>query len=179
MLLAPLMALTVVIPLVSVAIVWVSDADVSERHHSHHDTYAVAAAFSWGVAAVIVFMGALAVLVGWMCELGVFETETNVVISFFDAFLATVFVIWLLFRRYRVVTFDDYMQITPFFGPTVSLRYDEISAMEWTKSVILPKNRNVYVFVGHRRRAMLWAAVDLDQILIRIDRFDVIENLSL
>ena len=50
--------------------------------------------------------------------------------------------------------------------------------MEWTPSILLQNSRNVRVFVGHRRRALLWGALDLDQILIRIDRFDVLDNLS-
>ena len=39
-----------------------------------------------------------------------------------------------------------------------------------------PNGRNINVFVGNRRRALLWSALDLEQILIRINRFDVLEN---
>lgn len=172
------MAIAIVIPLISMAIVRAGYADISERHHSHHDTYVIAAPFSWGVVTVIAYMGALAVLMGWMCELTVFSVGAYVVMSFFDAFLVTAFLAWQCFRRYKVITFDTSMQVTPFVGKTTTIRYDEISAMEWTKSILMPNSRNIHVFVGHRRRALLWAAIDLDQILIRINRFDVIENLS-
>jgi hypothetical protein len=70
------------------------------------------------------------------------------------------------------------MDVTPFFGRTVSISYKSISAMEWTPSVLMRNSRNVRVYVGHRRRALLWSGLDLDQILIRIDRFDAIDSLS-
>lgn len=170
-------ALLIVIPLVSLVILWSGNADISERHHTHHDTYVIASVFSWVMVAPIVFMGALGILLVWLCQLTVFVADVFVVLAFFDAFLVTAFALWLIVRRYKVVTFEDKMEVTPFMGPTTTVRYADISAMEWTKSVLVPSSRNIHVFVGHRRRAMLWAAIDLEQVLIRVDRFDAIESL--
>ncbi len=172
-----LMSPVLIIPLVSIVMLWVGNSDISERHHSHHDTYVVPSVFSWVLVTSVVFMGALGILLGWLCMLTVFVGDIFVVFSFFDAFLITVFVLWLAIRRYKVVTFDDRLEVTPFLGPTSTVRYADISAMEWTKSVLIPNGRNIHVFVGHRRCAMLWATIDLDQILIRINRFDAIESL--
>ncbi len=172
------MAIAVLVPLLSVFVARVGSLEISERHHSHHDTYVIASTLSWGVLFSMVFMGALGLLLGWLCMVTAFEADPKVVLAFFDAFLVTACVAWSALRRYKVVTFDDYLCVTPFIGPVATIRYDEISAMEWSASLIVPRARNVSVFVGHRRRALLWAVLDLDQILMRIDRFDVLENLS-
>lgn len=173
-----LTGLVVGIPMLSALIVWASDADISERHHSHHDTYVIANTFSWGIVFAMAFMGALGVLLTWLCVLSVFEVDSIVVLAFFGAFHVTAFALWVMLRRYKVVTFDDFMTVTPFFGPTVTIRYEDISAMEWVTSLTALQDRSVSVFVGHRRRALLRPMVDLEQILIRIDRFDVLQSLS-
>ena len=46
--------------------------------------------------------------------------------------------------------------------------------MVWVPSMSVRNGRNVRVFVGYRRRAVLWAGIDVEQILIRIDRFDIL-----
>ena len=172
-----LMALAALIPIVAAVVVWAGSAEISERHHSHHDTYKVASNFSWGIVFAIILLGALGVLLAWLCVLGVFEADPMVVLAFFDTCLVLTFAGWVMLRRYKVVTFEDRMLVTPFVGPSVTIRYAEISAMEWISSVMVPHGRNVGVFVGHRRRALLWAVLDLDQILMRVDRFDVLQNL--
>lgn len=175
---ALLVALAVGIPIFASVIVGVADVGMAERHHSHHDTYVIATNLTWMLVFVMIFMGALGVLLGWLCLAEVFRAEASVVLAFFDAFLVVTFVLWLLFRRYKVITYDDRLEVTPFFGPKSTIHYTDISAMEWTPSFFMPSSRNVRVFVGHRRRALLWSGLDLDQILIRIDRFDALENLS-
>ena len=173
-----LMAIAMLVPLVSVFVVRLGSLEISERHHSHHDTYMIAGTFSWGVLFSMLFMGAFGLISGWLCLLTTFEADPKVVLAFSDTFLLTTFAAWMALRRYRVVTFDDYMCVTPFIGSVATIRYDEISAMEWNPSFLVPHARNVSVFVGHRRRALLWAVLDLDQILMRINRFDVLENLT-
>lgn len=172
-----LTALAAGIPLLATIILRFSDVGIAERHHSHHDTYVVAGTLSWTLVFSMIIMGALGVLLGWLCIVGVFDADIEVVMGFFDAFLIVTFVFWWLLRRYKVVTYDTRMEVTPFFGRTRSVSYDEISAMEWVPSISVSNGRNVHVFVGHRRAALLWAGLDLDQILIRINRFDAIEDL--
>ena len=175
---ATLTALAVGIPLAAAIIIWVSDAGISERHHSTHDTYTIANSLVLTLMFAMIFMGALGSLLGWLCMVGVFAASALVVLGFFDAFLVVSFVYWLMLRRYKVVTYDEHMEVTPFLGRMVRVRYADISAMEWTPSLVMPSNKNVRVFVGHRRRALLWCGLDLDQILIRINRFDALESLT-
>lgn len=166
------------IPLVSTIILRMSDAGISERHHSHHDTYVIASSLAWTLVFAMIVMGSLGVLMGWLCAVGVFGADPAVVMGFFDAFLVVSFLFWWLIRRYKVVTYDEHMTVTPFFGRTAFIAYGDISAMEWSPSILMPNGRNVRVFVGHRRRALLWSGLDLDQILIRINRFDALEDLA-
>lgn len=165
------------IPIMAGVLLWLESESISERHHSHHDTYVIASSLTWTLTFAMMFMGALGVLLGWLCMLGVFAADASVVLGFFDAFLFVSFAYWLVVRRYKVVTYDDRMEVTPFFGRTSSVNYADITAMEWTPSLLFPGGRNVRVFVGHRRRALLWSGLDLDQILIRINRFDTLEEL--
>lgn len=167
-----------IFPVLAGLMLWASNGMLSERHHSHHDTYEIAGPLSWSLVFTMILMGVLGMLMGWLCFMEVFDADPTVVLVFFDAFLAVSFVYWLLLRRYQVVTYDDHMTVTPFIGRTVDIPYADISAMEWTPSMLMTNGRNIHVFVGHRRRALLSSSLDLDQILIRINRFDVIDNLS-
>ncbi len=166
------------IPLFTALVLKFSDGGIAERHHSHHDTYVISSTLMWTLVFAMIVMGSLGILLGWLCKVGVFDVDESVVIGFFDAFLFVTFAYWWLIRRYKVVTYDDRLEVTPFLGRTASIAYRDISAMEWTPSLLIPNSRNVRVFVGHRSRALLWAGLDLDQILIRIDRFDALEDLA-
>lgn len=171
-----LIALSGGIPLMATLVLRLSDGGIAERHHSHHDTYVISSALAWTLVFAMIVMGLLGILLGWLCAVGVFEVRPSVVMGFYDAYLVVSFIFWLLLRRYKVITYDDHMEVTPFLGRTASVDYDDISAMEWTPSILMPGSRNVRVFVGHRRRALLWSGLDLDQILIRINRFDALED---
>lgn len=173
-----LMLVAVLIPLLAATHLWSKEAEIAERHHTHHDTYVIGSTLTWSLVLAMIFMGALGVLLGWLCMIGVFEVDASVALCFFDSFLAVVFTYWWLLRRYKVVTYDDHMEVTPFIGSKAVISYRQISAMEWTQSHTVRNGRNVRVFVGNRSRALLWSALDLDQILIRIDRFDALVDLS-
>ena len=173
-----LMVLSAAIPAMATLSLWLGDGGISERHHSHHDTYVIAGTLTWSLAFAMIVMGSLGILLGWLCAIGVFNANGMVVMSFFDAFLVVSFIYWIFLRRYKVVTYERHMEVTPFFGPMTSIAYSDISAMEWAVSIIVPNGRNVRVFVGNKRKALLWAGLDLDQILIRIDRYDALNDLA-
>lgn len=168
----------VVIPLVATLMLVRGNGTIAERHHSHHDTYLIANTFTWTLVFAMIVMGSLGILLGWLCTLDVFTSDSIVVMGFFDAFIVVAFASWLLLRRYKVVTYDDHMSVTPFVGFTVSIAYDRISSMEWLPSVLLLGNRNVRVYVDGRRSALLWGALDLEQILIRVNRFDALVDVA-
>ena len=169
-----LMLVAAGIPMVASYSLWFKETDISERHHSHHDTYVISSTRTWSLVLAMIFMGALGVLLGWLCMVGVFEIDAAVPLGFFDGFLVVSVVYWWLLKRYKVVTYDDHMEVTPFAGRKVTISYRQIIAMEWAPSILIRNGRNVRVFVGNGSRALLWSALDLDQILIRIDRFDAL-----
>lgn len=169
----------VIIPVVATTSILVHNVGISERHHRHHDTYLVAGTLTWSLVFAMVYMGALGTLLVWLCAVGVFVSDPMMVLCFFDAFLIVTFGYWVLLRHYKVVTYEDRLEVTPFFGPTTSINYQDITLMEWAPSLLIAGRRNVRVHVGNKSSALLWSALDLEQILIRIDRFDVFENYAL
>lgn len=173
---ALLTAIALLVPLAAVVTLWATNGVIAERHHVHHDTYVIARTLSWSLVFGMILMGVLGVLLEWLCSIGAFHADGVVVLGFFDAYLVISFVYWLLLRRYKVVTYDDRMTVTPFFGKTVGIAYADISAMEWTQSIVMPRNHNVRVYEGQQRRVLLSGALDIDQILVRINRFDALEN---
>lgn len=170
--------LAAAVPLLAMLVLRLSTHDISERHHRYHDTYVIASSLTWTLVLVMIIMGSLCILLGWLCSIGVYTVKNTLIMSFFDAFLVMTFIQWLILRRYKVVTYDDYMTVTPFFGLKATIPYKDISVMKWTPSIIIRNGRNIRVFVGQDQRALLWSGLDLDQILIRINRFDALEDLA-
>lgn len=174
-----LMVITAVIPLVAVAIEWFASEDLSERHHSHHDTFVITSSLKRSLVIAMIFMGVTGVVLGWLCEVDVFEASPSVVMGFFAGFIIVSFLVWALMRRYRVALYEDHMVVLPFFGASKIVRYSDISSMEWTGMRSGSGYRNLAVFVGGERVATLWGGSDLEQILMRIDRFDVLGHSSI
>lgn len=164
------------IPILAVIIEWTGDLGISERHHSHHDTYVVSSAFTRALVFAMIFMGGMGLIFCWLCEVGVFRASSEVVASFFAAFLVVMFVMWFLMRRYKVVTYDDRMDVTPFIGHKREIHYDDITAMTWANRWTPAEIPSVHVMVGGHHAAMIWSALDVEQILQRINRYDVLEN---
>lgn len=167
-----------VIPLLATFVLRMHDEGFSERHHSHHDTYMVSVSLTWTLVLAMFVMGALGLLLGWLCSISVFEANSSVVMGFFDAYLLVSFFCWVLLVRYKVVTYDDYMEVTPFVGRTTTVAYADITALRWTPSILFQGKRSIRVYVGEKQRALLWCALDLDQILIRMNRFEVLEDVA-
>lgn len=168
--------ISLLLPVASVVLLVTNDMGISERHHFHHDTYLVAHTLTVTLVFAMVFMGLLGLLLAWLCSVGVFTSRPVTVLAFFDAFLVTTFVSWVLLRRYRVATYEDRLEVVPFVGRRVTIPYQDISLMTWVPSMAMSNAKSVRIFVGYRRRAVLWAGLDVEQILIRIDRFEVLED---
>ena len=169
-----LVAVAAIIPVVALAFEHVGNVRISERHHSHHDTYVVPVEFTRSLVLAMTFMAVLGLLVAWLCERDVFLADVVVVLGFFDAFLVTCFVMWSLICRYRVSTFGDSMAVTPLVGPRVWVRYDQIERLEWTGMRVGSGFRNLEVWVDGRRAVTLLGIVDIEQIVMSIDRFDLL-----
>lgn len=165
-----------VVPLCALYIERTDDVRLSERHHRHHDTYLVPSSFTRALVLATVFMGGLGLVAGWLCVQGIIPASPLMTILFFDAFVAVCFVSWWCACRYKVSVFGDCMIVTPFLGPAVWVRYEDIERMEWVGFRNASCFRNLAVWVGGRRVVTLSGVVDLEQILMRIDRFDVLPN---
>lgn len=173
-----LMAIDVAVPLVAVAMERFGDVGISEWHHSHHDTYMAPAALSRALVLGMVLMGAVGLLLSWLCHMDVFHVDPSVVLSFFVAFLVSMLFMWACMRRYRVTTYDDHMVVRPFVGPTRSVCYKDIQLIRWLGPMDMPELHMVRVY-WESHRLTLVGLFDLEQILSRINRFDVMEGTGL
>ncbi|MCI1933500.1 MAG: hypothetical protein LKJ31_00035 [Atopobiaceae bacterium] len=165
------------IPLLAILIERLDDADISERHHSHHDTYLVPQQLCIALALMMVFVGIFGLVLGWLCYIGVFLVDTMILDAFFAVFLTVVFALWLGIKRYRIVTFGDRLSITPFFGPKRTIRYVDIDCLRWRHALLSPSYQNLRLY-AYGRSVFLWGVVDLEQILACIDRYDILERHS-
>ncbi len=164
----------VALPIVALVYQRVADTGMAERHHRHHDTYVVPVMLTRTLSVVMLFMAVLGAALTWLCSLGAFTASPLVVLSFFLSFVATTFCLWFVMRHYSVVTYRDYMVITPFAGRKRTIRYRDIERMEWTRSII-GSRQNVRVYVrGQKRGSTIWGTLDVQQILMGVNRFDVL-----
>ena len=162
------------LPVVACLIEWAGSVGISERHHSHHDTYVISSALSRSLAFAMVLMGAIGLMLGWLCDVGGFDVSADVVVPFFSAFVIVLFVLWALMRRYRVSLYDDFMDVRPYLGSVRTIRYDKIERMEWRGVRCGTGFRSLVIFSSGERSVRLPGMLDLEHILARIDRDDAL-----
>ena len=173
-----LIALVAGIPVVASILEWAFASRTAERHHAHHDTYLIASSLSRAMVISMIFMGFMGLLFALLCTNGVFETtvDVRVILGFFAAFLMVLLLIWLAMRRYEVRLYEYKMEITPFVGPSKQVVYAEIDRLAWSGIRAGTGYQNLSVYVGGKHVATLLGILDIDQILMRINRFDVLEH---
>ncbi len=169
-----LTSLSVVLPLLALVIEHAGQERISERHHSHHDTYAASPTFTRALMYAMLLTGCLGIVLAWLCDQRALSASPMLVLAFFDAFLLTSLLLWLCVRRYRVSTFDDSMMVVPLVGRRVWVRYNDIDRLEWSGVRTGGGLRNLDVWIGGRRVATLRGIVDIEQILMSVDRFDLL-----
>ena len=165
-----------VIPLLAASVEMLTGTRISERHHVHHDTYTVSLVVPRTLVLVMVFMGALGGVVGWLCHLGVFTSDPSVPLAFFIMFQVTLFFMAIGAMRYQVMAYDDMMVVRPAYGFTRTIYYDQIDSMAWVSSFLTPRMRDVRIRSKLGDSVRLWSLIDIEQILLRIDRYDAIVN---
>lgn len=175
---AVLLAVAVLVPLVALVLERVGNVRISERHHSHHDTYAVPVSFTRALVRAMLFMAALGLVLAWLCLQGALETSVELVLGFTDAFLVSCLAMWVMLRRYRVSTFDGCMAVTPLVGRRVWIYYAEIDHLEWAGLRNESGFRNLVVYVAGHRPVALYGIVDIEQLIMSIDRFDLLPQSS-
>ncbi len=173
-----LASIEVVLPVLALLLEHVGNVRISERHHRHHDTYVVPAPFTRGLVLAMAFMSVLGFVLGWLCAALEFLPGPVPVFAFFDAFIVTSFVMWAILSRYKVSVFDERLFITPFLGPDVTVRYRDIDVMRWTGMRKGSGYRDLVIWAGGRRVGRISGIVDVEQILMAIDRFDALPRVE-
>lgn len=171
--------LLVFLPLVALISQLFNRSVPSERHHRHHDTYTASSRFLRMLVIVMCFMGVLGLTITWLCNIGIFKEDTIVVQGFFVSFMVVAFVIWLCLKRYSVIAYKTYLVYTPPLGRRALINYIDITSMQWTHTRTMEGIENLRIFVVNRARPYtLTSALDLEQILLHINRNDVLEDFS-
>lgn len=171
-----LAAISAILPAYVMVMEWIVGTRLSERHHSKHDTYVISSALTGAIALAMLFMGVLGLVLSWLCRVGVFMVSEVTMQGFFSSFVLVMFVMWAALRRYKVATFDDHLEVTPYIGAKRSIRYDEIERLKWTSSLLPPVSKSIVVIVDGEPKAILIGTFDLDQILLQINRNDVLDS---
>lgn len=163
------------IPVIAGIIVLLAASEMSERHHLHHDTYSISQVIPRTIMLVMAFMGVLGGLIGWLCHLGVFSADSSIPMAFFVTFQVSLLLVLMALNRCQVMVYDDRMFVRPLFGRRLEVPYDQIARMErrplWFVNPHFDDLR-IYLADGHRVRVS--GLLDVEQILVRIDRFDVL-----
>lgn len=171
-----LITVVVLLPLVGVVACALAGSGISERHHAHHDTYAVSLVVSHTLLLVMTFMGVLGGLTAWLCHIGVFTSDALVPLAFFTAFQVTLLLILIMTVRYRVVAYDDRLTVFPPLGRRRTISYDSIDHMEWVRSFFAPHFHDLCIYTKERRVVRIWYLLDIGQMLLRVDRFELMEG---
>lgn len=148
---------------------------IAERHHRHHDTYSVPPELTNSLVKAMVVMGGVGVVLGVLCLTGVFWQRYLFVLAFFDAFVISVFIAWLALCRHQVALFEDHMVVTPPLGHDVLVCYADIDRLAWSGMRHATGYRNLRIGVDGTYVATLLGVMDVEQIMLRLDRFDAIE----
>lgn len=173
---APLLVSMALLPTISSLFEWVWTRGISERHHSHHDTYRVSNTLTHSLVIAMILMGVLGILLDGLCAINVFSASSSVLVGFFSTYIVVSFLIWLLCRRYQVVTYDDHMYVTPIVGPRRTIYYRDIASIRWVRANLPMGYQDLRIYLANGRHVTLLGTLDVEQILIGINRFDVLEN---
>ena len=80
--------------------------------------------------------------------------------------------------RYKVSVFSDHLVVTPFFGSHVLVLYDEIDLLEWAGTRKGSGYRDLVIWAGGHGTVRISGMVDVEQILMAIDRFDALPRVK-
>lgn len=172
---AMLIAINVGIPVLMLFLAKRARVRIAERHHSHHDTYSVPVSFTRALSYAIYLMGALGMALHYLAHTGVLGVDPAAVIAFFDGFLVVAFLCWMCVGRYKVSTFNDCLVVTPLVGNDVWVNYDKIDRLVRYGGTEDHGHRSLDVYVDGARKITIHGLVDIEQILMRVDRFDVLD----
>lgn len=149
---------------------------IAERHHRHHDTFSVPSALTDALLKAMVTVSLVGLLLSLLCITGVFWQRYVFVLAFFDAFAIALFLAWLALCRHKVALFEDHMVVTPLFGHDVMVLYADIDRLTWTGLRHSTGYRNLRVGADGVYVADILGVIDVEQVLLHVDRFDAFEH---
>lgn len=172
-----LMAISTLAALYAGASEWMGTYVMTERYHSHHDSFTTSTALTRSLAIAQVTLAVLASVLGYITRMGAFGARFELVATFFSPQVLLLFCLWLGLKRYKVSTFETQLVVRPPFGVTRVVAYKDIEKMAWSGVRMGSGLRSLCIWrKGTPHPVVLWAFVSLDQVLMRIDRFDVLEH---
>lgn len=151
---------------------------LAERHHSHHDSYVVSPDFTRAIVVAMLVVGCLGVLLSTFSCVGVFGGGYACILAFTNAFCFTLLACWLLLCRYKVSLFEDRCVITPFLGRDNCFFYSDVRSLDWAGLRRSSGYRDLVVTDGNGNKLRIWGIVDIEQVLLHMDRFDVLSPLA-
>lgn len=153
-----------------------SNVLIAERHHRHHDTYSMPPALTNALVKATATMGVVGALLGVLCMAGVFPERYDFVLAFFDAFVISMFVPWVALCRHKVALFEDRLVVTPLLGEDVSIWYADIDRLTWSGLRHATGYRNLRIGVDGTYVATILGVMDVEQVVLHLDRFDAFEH---
>lgn len=166
----------ITIPVLAFAIGLLFSPDMAERHHIHHDTYSISQVITRTLLLVMTFMGILGGVTGWLCHLGVFTSDPVVPLAFFVAFQLSIFVVFIALNRCRVMAYDDRMFVRPWFRRQREVPYGQIERMVRRPYPATPHFNDLLIYLKDGSRIRVSGLLDIEQMLLRIDRFDAMPS---
>lgn len=151
---------------------------LAERHHSHHDTYAISPDFLRALVVAMLLMGCLGVLLGSFCAIGLFDASWAALLTFVDAFTCTMLAMWFALCRYKISLFEDRAVITPLLGGDICFFYADIQEMTWTGIRRNSGYRDLLIRENDGDLIRVRGLVDIEQVLLHVDRFDVLSPVA-
>ena len=175
---AGLVVIAVLVPTLALLLEHAGSVRFAERHHRYHDTYVVPTGFTRAVVLAMTFLSVAGLVLSWVCLTDVSDTDPITILAFTDAFVVTCFVMWWVLCRYKVSVFGDRMVVTPFLGADAEVVYSQIDRMVWVGVRRGAGMRSLDVYVDGARVCRLSSMVDVSQVLMSIDRFDVLPRVA-
>ena len=134
--------------------------------------------FLRSLAVAMLLVGCLGVLLGTFCGVGLFDSDMICVLTFTDAFTWMALVMWLMMARYKVSLFEDRGVIVPLVGRSICFFYSDIASIRWSGPRRASGYRDLVITDIDGRRYKIKGIIDIEQVLLHVDRFDVLESLG-
>ena len=120
------------------------------------------------------FVSAIAVILGWLCYVNVFTPNPDIVMAFLRAFSVVMFMAWYILSRYKSRFLTMRWSWSRSLDKRLPINYQDIKRMEWVGGRRGSGFRDLLIWTSDTSKVRLSGMIGLDQVLLKIDRFDVV-----